>query len=353
MPERPQLMDRLAAANPVSPYEPPTAAERSEAAALLARIVATPVEQAPPPRGRAAHRPGHSPRRPGRSPRRVGLIAAVAACLVLGAIVAVDLLDSSRSGPSVVERAVAATSSADSIYHVVQRTTVRVRTPDRSALDAFDFEDVDFFEESDTLTESWIEPGGRTRVMRFEADGGRRGRLLFESAGDGRVFRVYDASSDRITVLRSRRAIGKRKVRPPRPPELSLPRIDPTQDLGPQLRALHRQGRLTLAGRSEVRGRSAYRLASDTVRGSERGHRERLEFLVDAETYLPLRQRSFSRQMGVPGLPANLRPPKRFYDIPVTTIATTDFLRYERLPRTAETLAELKLGPHPGAKRFP
>jgi hypothetical protein len=85
----------------------------------------------------------------------------------------------------------------------------------------------------------------------------------------------------------------------------------------------------------EVDGRPAYRLASGPVPGMDRSV-ERVEFLVDAETYLPRAQRYFVR-----------------YKDGSTVTVSWRYLTYERLPLNDRTRAHLDLDPHPGAKCSP
>jgi hypothetical protein len=326
------LLDRLAAADPVRGEEP-TPVDEPEADELLARILAT---------GRAEARPRL---------RRSLQVAAVAAGLLSAILLVIALVDSDSPRGSVVEKAVAATTNGDAVYHVAERFSVRYTTPDRRVLRAFDFEDVDFFRDETTFSESWYVSAGRSRHLTFAANGRRRGRLLYETSSTRSESRQYDARANRLMVSRVRRA--KRPLKPPpRARRDRLPQLNPGQDPGPQLRELQRRRSLSLAGTAEVRGRRAYRLTSETIRGPERGHTERIEFLVDAETYLPLVQRSFSTQTGISGLPPELRAPRELYDVPVHSVATRTFLVYEKLPPTRRNLAQLKLRPHPGAKVF-
>jgi YD repeat-containing protein len=186
----------------------------------------------------------------------------------------------------------------------------------------------------------------------YAAEGGDRGQLLAESTWDGTVGYSFDARSNSLAVTRAR---GPRDGDRPRPhPRGSVPpELFPGEDPGVQLKRLQEQGRLTLAGVEDVRGRRAYRLVSDTwVDPDEKGHTERVEFLVDAESYLPVEQRNISTQLGVSGLPEELRPAPELYATPVTTKATREFLTYEKLPLTDENMTKLEPRPHPGAKVF-
>jgi hypothetical protein len=250
-------------------------------------------------------------RRRGR--RRWALTLAGAACAAVAAIPVVDLLGSNGSGPGVIEKAVAAVSSEEAIYHSVSRLT------------------------TDGVTrywdEAWIGPDGRRHGLLYEANGGDRGSLWLEASWDGSIGSSFDARTNTLVVIRAHRDAGP----VPSPQGPTLPSLNPTEDAGAQLRRLHEQGRLELAGTEEVRGQRAYRLVADTwVDPSEEGHTERVEFLVDAETYLPLEQRDFSTHL-VDGRP-------------VTDTATREFLTYEKLPTSQENLAKLEPRPHPGAE---
>jgi hypothetical protein len=295
-------------------------------------------------------RQADSPVRRRRGRRRWALTVAGAACAAVAAVPALDLLGSSSSGGGVVDRAVATVSSDEAIYHVVTLFSIRHQTDDPRVLDAFDLEGVDLFEDRTQYSEAWIGPGNRNRILVYEANGGDRGRLLQESTFDGSVGHVFDARANKVIVIRSRRSENRPVPQPQGPVQ---PELHPTEDPAVQLRRLHEQGRLRLAGRENVRGRSAYRLASDTwVDPNEKGHTERVEFLVDAETYLPLEQRSISTQLGVSGLPREVRPSAEMYETPVTTTATREFLTYEKLPLSEDNLSRLEPRPHPGATVF-
>src|SRR3954452_789017 len=102
-----ELMERLAAADPVRDREPLTPEAQREADAMLARLLATPATE---------------PRRPRLRPR--ALAVAGAACVALAVFIAINLLGSKAPGPSVVDRAVAAVTRGG-VYHVVELMTVR------------------------------------------------------------------------------------------------------------------------------------------------------------------------------------------------------------------------------------
>ena len=152
-----ELMERLAAADPVRDREPLTPEARREADALLARLLATPVE------------PAAAPRRPRFQLRRRALAVAGAACAALAAFAAIDLVDSDTPGPGVVDRAVAAVTRVGSVYHVVEHMTFRAEGA-RGASQAFYFE-------------SWYTPDGRLHRKTFSVRDGKKGRLLEDFAG--------------------------------------------------------------------------------------------------------------------------------------------------------------------------
>ncbi len=297
------LMKRLAAADPLRDAERLTADEQREADALLTQLLATPVA----PERRPAARP---------RTRRWALAATASAGVALAAFAAGNLLDSDAPGPDVVELAVAAVSAEDAVYHTVDRR--RVEGSD--------------FRPATAYFESWHTTDGRLHQRSYAARGGRRGRLIGDFAGrrapgrrGGPAMR-WDASTNTIYSNR----FGS--VTPSR----GAPSIDPFGDPGTALRALEAQGRLRLAGKTRVDGRDAYRLTSGTVEGFAPGTRERVVFIVDAETYLPLLTHFNQRASDGGTLDLSIR-----------------YLVYERLPLDARTRAQLDLDPHPGAKCSP
>jgi hypothetical protein len=243
---------------------------------------------------------------------------------VIGAVAAVlaatSLVDSDAPGGGIVERAVAAVTRDDVIYHVVERTRAEVSyEPD---------------EVTNIYIESWYTSDGRIHQRTFAARGGRKGRLLEDFAGrrlqgrrGGPLLR-WDAWSNTITEG----GFG-------RGPDAGAPALDPFGDPGAQLRSLEEQGRLRVAGTTRVGHRSAYRLVSGPMPNPEANGEERVEFLVDTDTYLPLAERYSSRHRST--------NPEQ----PITRIAVDRrFLVYERLPLNETNRALLDLDPHPGAK---
>ncbi len=221
-----ELMERLAAADPVRDPEELTPEDQREADAMLARLLATPVEPAATPPRRA---------------RRRALAVAGAACAVLAGFAAVDLLDSDTAAPSVVDRAVAAVTRGG-VYHVVELMTFRAEgAPGASRSLVF---------------ESWRTPDGRLHRKTFRVRDGQQGPLVEDFAGRKRAGREsgaalqWDPSSN--TIGESGFAGG------------DLPFLGPFEDPGARLRTLRKQGRLRSAGTTTVDGKRAYRLVSGT-----------------------------------------------------------------------------------------
>jgi hypothetical protein len=301
-------MERLAAADPLRDGERLTPEEEREADELLARLLA-----APPA---AAERPGSGRRRI----RRWTLAAAAVFGVAAAVLVATSLVDSEAPGGGIVERAVAAVSQHDVIYHVVERTRAEVSyAPD---------------EDTTIYNESWHTTDGRIHQRTFAARDGRQGRLLHDFAGrripgpSANPVLIWEASSNTI------REAGFRG------PDTRAPFIDPFNDPGTQLRALEAEGRLRMAGETRVGGRQAYRLVSGQVPHPRlRDGVESVEYLVDTDTYLPL-ARSYSTRDRL----ANPEDPGNRIRI------VSRFLVYERLPLNEKNRALLDLDPHPGAK---
>lgn len=298
-------IERLAAADPLGEGERLTESDQPEADALLARILADDPEPV---------------RRPRRRPRSWMFAVAATACALALALVAIDVLDEDTPGPSVVERAVAAVSDGNAIYHTVAR--MRLGNPDdrapRPATQPF-------------YLESWYGPNEAEHTKLYELDGDRRGKLRFEVAqrlfpnANGRLSgrgTSYDAESNTI--------MHPRFGRTPNGP-VPVPTVDPSHDPGVGLRKLERHGRLHLAGTTRFAGKKVYRLVSRTVRGGGLGV-DRIEYLVDASTYYPV----FVRWVLSGGN--------------ASTGAEIRFLTYERLPFDAQGRQLLRMDPHPGAE---
>jgi hypothetical protein len=252
--------------------------------------------------------------------RRLALIAAAVIGAAAAGLAAASLLDSEAPGPSIVERAVAAVSRADVIYHYVERSHVWA-----PAYEPHDDET--------TYIESWHTSDGRIHQKTYAAKGGgRRGRLLEDWAGrrlPGR--RVWPRLRwDVWTNTIKEGGFGPG-------PDTGAPGLGFFGDPGAQLRQLQAQGRLRLAGTTRVRERRAYRLVSGPV--PVEGGEQRVEFVVDADTYLPLAARYSSRTRST--------DPEH----PISRIVYRGrYLVYERLPLNAPNTKLLRLDPHPGAR---
>jgi hypothetical protein len=294
-------MERLAAADPMPDAERLAPDEQREADVLLERLLAMRVEPAERPRAR----------------RRWARLAAATVCAAGALFVALNLLDSDTTAPvGVIDRAIAALSQEDAVYHVVSRTRGEVSFDKRGARTLWN--------------ESWHTIGGRMHTRWYTDRNGRRGRFVEDFAGRRRPGRRggpalrWSILNNTITESGFGSSGGGG----------GAPGIDPF-DPARGLRELEAEGRLRVAGTTEVNGRRAYRLVSGTVRGNA-GSKEHTELLVDAETYLPLAR----RYSGV-------------YQDDSTFKVFTRYLTYERLPLNDKTRAHLDLDPHPGAKCSP
>jgi hypothetical protein len=302
---RGDLMKRLAEADPLRDAEQLDLDAEREADALLARLLATPPE------------PGASPR---PRLRRWTLSTAAVAGIAAAAFAAVNLVGSDAPGPGGVEDAIAAKTVAaltqrDSVFHVLQRKRGTSNLPGANV--------------GPFLAESWHSSEGQFHEKVFADEDGRRGRLLEESAGRRPLDRgvgallTYDPSQNRLHAS----GIGGSANTD------ELPALDPNADPGTTLRQLETRGLLHAAGATQLGDRRAYRLVSDPIKAD--GGEERFEYLVDSETYLPLRQRwTLHRGSEVFGV-------------------DFEFLAYERLPLNAGFQAHLDLDPHPGASCEP
>jgi hypothetical protein len=220
--------------------------------------------------------------------------------------------------PNIVARAVAAMSAHDAVYHVLDhRQAKNSRFPGENGAVYF---------------ESWHTSDGGLHQKMFADRHGHQGRLLNDFAGRkapgrrGGPALSWDARNNTIFSMRFGTSPGGG----------GAPSLDPYADPGATLRALEAAGGLRLAGRVEVDGRHAYRLVSGPVRRPHGEMEERVEFIVDAETYLPLASRFVTRSGAGDSLELFTR-----------------YLVYERLPLNARSRAKLDLDPHPGAKCAP
>jgi hypothetical protein len=245
------------------------------------------------------------------------LASASVAAAATAVVVVANLLDSDVPGTGVVEHAVAAVTRDNVIYHAVERSHFTASFEPRGETH---------------YIESWHTSDGRIHQRTFAAKDGGRGRLLEDFAGRrlpgqrvGPLLR-WDAWSNTI----SEGGFGPG-------PDTGAPGLGLVGDHGSQLRSFQAQGRLRVAGTTSIRGRPAYRLVSGPV-PIEHGV-ERVEFLVDTRTYLPLARRFWTRYRSTD--PGN----------PTTRIRVVGrYLVYERLPLNSTNSALLHLDPHPGAK---
>jgi hypothetical protein len=279
-------IERLRAADPLPEAERLSEADQREADALLARIVAEEPATKPARRARRHWLP---------------VVAATAAAAVF-ALVAIDVVDEGAPGPSVVDRAVAAVSAENSIYHTVEVIT---------------------FGHQHAYREGWYGPRVSHQKIYYH-----RGQLAVESVLSPRLTRpgrhtgaIFDAKHDVLQHVHPSRGGGSS----------DFPEFDPSEDPVAALKEFQRQGRLRLVGSEEFEGRKVYRLVGDAPH--RRGIRvNRSVVLVDAKTYYPVLTEWVFARHG----PARVR-------------FTTRFTTYERLPATAENRKLLKMEPHPGA----
>jgi hypothetical protein len=278
------VMDRLAAVDPVSEVNRLGTDDQREADALLERIVATPAESFRP-----------------RSPRRWPQLAVATALVAVIVFAALSLLDSEDGrAPNVVAKAVAALTQKDAVYHA--RGFGYMWSP------------VEPKRQPSPFVETWHTAGGRMHWKTYAAKDGKRGRLLSEIAGQRRPGRLggpalmYDALKNEINPSGFGRSQAK-----------MAPGVDPF-DPGRALREFQAEGRLRVAGEIEVDGKRAYRLVSDWEQAAG-GATQRSEIVVDARTYLPITHRLWSRAPNGIG----------------TARMVWHYLTYERLPLNEKT----------------
>jgi hypothetical protein len=282
----------LAQANPVP--EPDAAVDETQRDELLRELLATPVEPT---------------RRPRHGGRRLA-IAVTAAAAIAGAGVA--LAPSLRDSPGVIARAAAALNQPDTILHFEAR----------------------FRGEGRKLThtvEVWQTAGAR-QVREVYDDGLNE----YVEDLDAKVILSYQGKRNEL-IRQTTRGVT---TRPQRATARSLGASGVTDDLARLLdRARRGSERIRLIGETTVRGIPVYELRIDMVfrvrrlkSGEWKPDRLTLSrrVYIDRERFLPVR-------IIDPGV-----GPMR-----ATTI---DYVVAERLPRTPETEALLRMSPHPGAK---
>jgi hypothetical protein len=308
-----ELMERLARANPAPPGDALTPEEQREADALLERILAEPDAATPVRRTRPPLL------------RRLVPAAAVLAVVALAVLVVADLLSSEERDGGIVERAAAAVSQEDVIYAITERHTISSRALEPGAR---------LFPEERGFVRLYLwRSGERSRFLDYglRADGGP-GRLRAEMVVDDEATRLFDPVSNTIDVLMR----GGQSVPVAPTEDDGYPGFSPSSDPGAQVRAHVEQGRLQVAGKTTVRGRTAYRLTSRPRSVPKQGiEREMVTYLVDARTFLPfeVRQRTVSTIDGRQLMKARI-----------------EYLRYDPLPITEENRQLLEMAPHPGAQ---
>ena len=281
------LLDRVAAANPVASGTELAPAERRAADALRERVPAIPPE---------------APRRRPRRRHRLVLAGVAAAALILAAVVT-SVLD---RGPSVAERAYAAISGP-SLYHVVSTTTVDAPAALRAS----------GLESGEAATEVW-----------YDLERPAYHALNYDDEGD--LIREEAGSPAGTTV----REPGDRAARPVEqlpeggPPDVE--RFDPTA----LFKAAYRAGDVREDGMVDVGGRRAHRLVVDRAAAPDMGpglrvRSSRVTALFDAETMYPI---EFVDQSE---LELDGRRSRVVWRVRYET--------FETLPRTAENVAKLRM----------
>jgi hypothetical protein len=292
------LIDQVRDADPVPEAERLSPAEQREAEALLARLVAEPLEARTRPRRATL--------------RRFAVASVGTACAVAVALGAIELIDKEAPGAGVVEKAVAAVSDEDAVYHIVALS----RFPDEAPTETL---------REGTYAESWNARDGSMHRKLWQLQGDGKGPFLGELAlsprdADGRATTLqYDATTD--TLTRGMVELDRNE---------QAPEIYPESDPAESLRRLQSEGRLRVDGTTEIDGKDAYRLVSGPLPGPEGHGQNSYEYLVDAETYYPLSLRFVSR-VGDASFTANTR-----------------YLTYERLPQNEQTGEQLELDARPG-----
>jgi Sigma-70 region 2 len=226
-----------------------------------------------------------------RVPRLLALGAATAA-VGLTLFLALDLFDSGTPGPDVVQKALAAVSSKNAIYHLVVFED-QSSTPEDPAI-----KDPNLRWRGRFFSESWFGPGYRLHTRSFRYDHGRRGRATSEIAGRSGICRERRCRMIGKGLQYDRRrnvarAIGIGPVAQSGPIGPASVTVNPFADPSARLRQALERHLLRVAGTTEVAGRTAYRLVSKVSRqGPAIFHvRAHIEYLVDAESYLPLEER--------------------------------------------------------------
>lgn len=291
------LIEQVREADPLPDAERLSPAEQREAEALLARLVAEPVE--------ARARPQRA------TLRRFALASVGTACAVAVALGAIELIDKEAPGAGVVEKAVAAVSDEDAVYHIVALSRFPDEAPTEMLRDGI-------------YVESWNASDGSTHRKLWKLQGDGKGPFLGELAlsprgADGRATTLqYDATTDTLT----RGMVWEDRNE-------QAPELYPESDPAESLRRLQSEGRLRVEGTTEIDGKDAYRLVSGPLPGPLGRGQNSYEYLVDAETYHPL----------------SLQFVSRVDDASFTV--NTRYLTYERLPDNEQTREQLELDARP------
>jgi hypothetical protein len=302
-----ELMDRLARANPTPTGEPLTADEQREADALLERIVSDP--------------PPSDQRRRVLPLRRLVPAAGLLAVLALAGVIVIDLVDSEQRSGGIVERALAAVSQENVIYAITERQTITSKALEPGT---------DTTPTERVFARSWFWAQREQSHMlwyRVLPSGGP-GRLRGEAVSTPERIIWWDAKGKKLLAYRWKQGEPKGP-----PADSQYPGFDPASDPGAQLRDHVEHDRLRVAGRTTVRGRTAYRLVSSPIPDPDSlRDRTTVTYLVDARTYLPLevRRRGVIDHSDVPGRER--------------LTARIEYLRYQPLPVTDETKRLLEKG---------
>lgn len=319
---RSTLIERLRRADPCLGEPPHSTPDGSaEAQRVLDHIMATPPQDS-----------GLNQR---RRRRRLAAVVAVGACLAAAAVVLVDPLATKSPGGEILDSAVAAVSSEDAIYHIVERVTVTT-TPDEETLGN------PYRSTSVQIVESWHSSDGRMRAVQFRVDG--EDRLLEAEVARGfTTTRVYDPGIDRVYEQPNQPVVNT---------DDPLPSLNPFENPGKQLKTMRDSGRLTVVGEVEADRSAAYLLRSGSEDGRMPDAQARtVEFVVDQSDFLPIRQviTSHSRLdieddvFEHPGQAEALRRAQRTGRTGITEEVRREFRVYEELPRNARTAGYLEL----------
>jgi hypothetical protein len=165
---------------------------------------------------------------------------------------------------------------------------------------------------SGTTSEIW----SASDPLRFHVREATRHHSTWDSAYVDGVVTTRDSKDGKIRSTRLDEAGRRATEDMDNDTGLTQPGRDPI----PVIRRLLADGELEHAGSSELDGRKVERLVGSTPAGDDGTPREDVEYLVDAETYAPVR-------LATKGTLKDGRPAGSF---------KLTFKRYERLPLTAE-----------------